>query len=114
MTSEKQFNESVRIVGEEKYNFPERFSNEIYFSESKFFKQGKIEYQSNFSIKYVFEGHEEYTVNGHHHRVPGGKMLVVNDQSHVINDSGQHQAFSVFINPDILSECLEGIQKRRI
>jgi AraC-like DNA-binding protein len=92
--------------------FPERFDNEIYNSFGKTATdQDVIRYTSNFSIKYIESGEEEYRINGRYKKVLANKMLIVNDKSKSSLISADANALSIFINPQIFTDCLQGMLK---
>ncbi len=90
--------------------FPEKFENEIYKSSGRTDSdQDVINYVSNFSIKYVQNGEENYQINGKNRKVTSDKMLIVNDKSESSLISANANALSIFIDPQILNDCLDGI-----
>lgn len=108
----KSFRNHIVILRDDtKYDFPENYGNEIFYSKMNQEENDHVEYESNFSIKYIHSGTEKYLVNGKLKTVNGGKMLVVNDRSHVVNMAGVSEAFSIFIRPEIINECLKCLTK---
>lgn len=94
-------------------NFPERFSNEIFLSYGASLKQyNPLEYQSNFSIKFVMSGEEEYFIDGNRKSICKNKMLIVNDKSNCIFKYADANALSIFIEPRVLSDCKVALCKR--
>lgn len=91
-------------------NIPEEFENEIYYSDGfeteAFYSHN---YFSNYSVKFVLEGHEEYIVNGKKKMIGKNQLLIVNDESEVTNLSSNGSAFSVFLNKDVLEDSFHSI-----
>jgi AraC-like DNA-binding protein len=85
-------------------DFPEKFSNQIYFS-------GEIDldyykYESVYSIKYVVNGAETYNVNGKEHTIFPGEFLLVNNKSCIENIPNTSHGISIFLDPSLINEVL--------
>lgn len=104
------FNSDVILLNEPKSRqfFPENFSNEIYYSNLEEFNY--ITYKSNFSIKYVIDGEENYILDGKRHTARSGQYLLVNDGRMVeTTPECNSEAISIFLNMDIVSEVAAGL-----
>jgi len=87
--------------------FPERFSNQIYFSQGSKIHFG---YRSVYSIKYAIEGEELYEVGQRFNRVKTNHYLVVNNEQDVLclpddNNTG----ISIFIAPDLMLDVFKNL-----
>lgn len=87
--------------------FPDTFSNEVYFSDVKDF--GNFGYTSNFSIKYVINGYENYKVGARNFTINNGQYLLVNNGQEVICGHAEAKAISIFINNDLVSNVLDNL-----
>ncbi|MEL6810718.1 MAG: AraC family transcriptional regulator [Bacteroidota bacterium] len=85
--------------------FPDTFSNEIYFSHVKDFHVFK--YTSNFSIKYVIKGYENYKVGGRNFTIKDRQYLLVNDQQEVWCKQAEAKAISIFLNKEVVCNVLD-------
>lgn len=104
------FKNSVTVLGEDDYDFPERFSNEIYFTEDFVAETFQpTDYISNFSLKYIIDGSEKYVVNNELKNAKKGQTLLVNDKSEVQNIFSEGTAFSIFIKPNVVKDCLNNL-----
>ena len=84
-------------------HFPEKFSNQIYFSGNVGFSY--YEYESVYSIKYVLDGWECYDIGHQAERVPSGKFLLVNNRTFTKMLPAQgKKGMSVFIDPNLLKD----------
>jgi len=85
-------------------DFPERFSNQVYYSTLTNFKP--YSYQSTFSIKFTLEGMEGYALNGRRIYLHPRQVLIVNDGSWVdgFGSNELNRGLSIFIEPRLLSE----------
>ncbi|WP_299364091.1 AraC family transcriptional regulator [Winogradskyella sp.] len=101
----------VRLRNDISASFPERFENEVYSSYGKTPKGfDTIDYKSNFSIKYVHSGREKYIVEGKCKIVDKNKMLIVNDSSETSMLVADGEALSIFINPEVIKDCIQGVK----
>ncbi len=90
--------------------FPEKFSNDIYYSKINSFS--RVEYESSFSIKFCISGQEQYFVDGERKIINSGEYLIVNEGMFVVNsDQGVSEALSLFLDPDIISDVLNNYNK---
>lgn len=91
--------------------FPERFSNEIYWS--SIIDPESYEYESCFSIKFVSAGKESYVVDNDKKSLVPQTFLIVNEGSKVVclgnGNERINEAFSLFIDGDLLSEVYNSI-----
>lgn len=95
---------------ENKISFPERFDNEVYHSSGRSSEKSQpVNYISNFSIKYILKGEEDYIVNGNRRKISSGNMLIVNDKSEASFKFADAEALSIFINPKIIRDCHYGL-----
>lgn len=85
--------------------FPERFSNEIYYSEVE--EGTPLKYTSSFSIKYVLEGYEKYVVGNSRCRVGKGQYLIVNNGQEVDNLESNAKALSIFVDQSLIDNVLQ-------
>ncbi len=85
--------------------FPDRFGNEIYFVENLSAKAVPFNYVSNFSLKYIFSGEEQYVVNKKRKRICDQQYLAVNNESEVCRVSSAGTSITIFLEPDLISEC---------
>ncbi|WP_036381740.1 AraC family transcriptional regulator [Muricauda sp. MAR_2010_75] len=99
----------ITRITDDIYDFPYKYGNEIYHSKIARPEYTPVEYESNFSIKFMFRGAEKYIVNGDEKKVTAGKMLIVNDKSHVINRAESSEAFSVFLTQHIIKDCKQNL-----
>lgn len=102
---DRAFKDHITFITDEIYEFPYRYGNEIYYSKIARPEYTPVEYESNFSIKFMFSGSEKYLVNDRWKKVTEGKMLIVNNQSHVINQAQSSEAFSVFLTNEVIDDC---------
>ena len=85
--------------------FPEKFSNEIYYSNEDAYCS--VSYESNISIKYIINGTETYRVGDRGIRVHGGTYLLVNDGRWVECLPGHgSEAISVFLNKNVVQDVI--------
>lgn len=104
------FKENVNILSPSgKNKFPKHFGNEIYYVEDLQVKLEPYSYSSNFSLKCVFSGEENYIINNKKKRIKNDQYLVVNDQSDVTRISSKGTSISVFLRPELLSECYRSL-----
>lgn len=104
------FKENICLLNPSGGNqFPERFENEIYYVEGLLGKFTPLNYISNFSLKYVFQGEEHYIVNNAKKKISDGQYLVVNNQSEVCRISSRGTSFSIFLGADLLGECYRSL-----
>jgi len=89
-----------------------RCSNEVFISNLNYLEP--YSYTSHFSIKYVYEGLEQYRINGVNNKLTNGHSLIVNNESDVLSKCGTGKnkkeinlGMSVFLTPQIVSEVLE-------
>jgi hypothetical protein len=89
-----------------------RCNNEVFISNLNYLEP--YSYTSNFSIKYVYEGVEQYRVNGVNNKLLNGHCLIVNNESDVLAGCGTGKdkkeinlGMSVFLTPMIISEVFE-------
>ncbi|MEM7085990.1 MAG: AraC family transcriptional regulator [Bacteroidota bacterium] len=87
--------------------FPDTFSNEVYFSEVKDFHA--FGYTSNFSIKYVINGYENYKVGSRNFTINDGQYLLVNDGQEVICGHAEAKAISIFLNNDLVYNVMDNL-----
>ncbi|WP_223786617.1 helix-turn-helix transcriptional regulator [Marinicella meishanensis] len=98
--------DQLELVMDEMY-FPEKLGNKVLrFVSNQMDEQGRImqssvAYQSIFSLKYVIEGHEEYTINGHKKWIQAGDTLLVNNRRDVAVKCSA-DCFSVFIDDQVM------------
>jgi len=90
----------------------ERCNNQVFISNLNYLEP--YSYTSHFSIKYVYEGVEQYKVNGINNKLLRGHCLIVNNESDVLAECGTGKnkkeinlGMSVFLTPMIIGEVLE-------
>lgn len=94
--------------------FPDKFDNEIYISNGKTNnKTNPVEYISNFSLKYIVEGKEDYVVQGKRKSIEKDKILLINDQCSASFIGSDAKAVSIFINPDVFIDCQKPLLDKR-
>ncbi len=88
-----------------------RCNNQIYVSHLNHL--APFSYTSLLSIKYVYDGLEQYRVNGINNKLLSGHCLIVNDDSNVLSECGtgkdeneMNHGMSIFLTPAIVSEVL--------
>lgn len=103
------FRQDVIILRDDgKSTLPNRFDNEIYYARncnSIQFEPGEVRYESNISLKYVYDGSESYLINGKKKEVRSGQLLFVNDQSDVSLISSKGNTASIFLDADLVADC---------
>lgn len=85
--------------------FPDKFSNEIYFSNVRDFDV--FSYTSNFSIKYVIGGYEKYKVGSRNFIIRDKQYLLVNDKQIVYCKESEARAISIFLNKNVVYNVLD-------
>ncbi len=87
--------------------FPDRFSNEIYFSNVN--NDYHLSYTSSFSIKYVIKGEERYALGGVPFSINENQYLLVNDQQVVENRGANAQALSIFLDRSVVNNVVDNL-----
>ncbi len=87
--------------------FPERFSNEIYFSNVN--NDFDLTYTSSFSIKYVINGFEKYKVGKIPFNVKQNQYLIVNDEQTVKNQGANAKALSIFLDKYVINNIVDNL-----
>lgn len=109
-----RFRDEVVLISNKKENiYPEKFSNEIYFAENFSPKKSdpSFSYISNFTVKYTIKGQGQYSVNGKTKKVRQNQMLTINEGSLVNPLFAEGTGFSIFVEPNIIKDCLDSISK---
>lgn len=110
-----QFNKDLILLDGDKGQdfFPEKFSNEIYYSNEDAYCY--VSYESNISIKYIVSGTESYSVGGRGIQVPHGTYLLVNDGRQVECLPGlESEAISVFLNKEVVQDVINVCRKKEV
>jgi AraC-like DNA-binding protein len=106
---QEKFNQNIIYITSENvktHKFPDRFSNEIYYSNQKNENvEYNIGYVSPFTIKYTVEEYECYNINGRLRKINANKMIIVNSGSEIVNTTSFGSAFSIFLDEITLKEC---------
>ncbi|MEQ6125328.1 AraC family transcriptional regulator [Pseudotenacibaculum sp. MALMAid0570] len=87
--------------------FPDKFSNEIYYSDVK--NGTPLKYTSSFSIKYVLEGFEQYGVGKNQFKVNKNQYLLINDDQTVENLHSNAKALSIFLDKTLVNNVLANV-----
>lgn len=87
--------------------FPEKFSNEVYFS--NVLDHSEFCYTSNFSIKYVIRGYENYKVGNRNFKIVENQYLLVNDQQTVWCNQAEAKAISIFVDKDVVQNVWDSL-----
>ncbi|MDC8005403.1 AraC family transcriptional regulator [Aureisphaera galaxeae] len=87
--------------------FPDRFSNEIYFSNVN--NDYRLSYTSSFSIKYVIKGEERYALGGVPFAINENQYLLVNDKQEVENRGANAQALSIFLDRSVINNIVDNL-----
>jgi AraC family transcriptional regulator len=85
--------------------FPEKFSNEIYYSNLK--SDESIAYYSDYTIKYVKTGKEIFLIDGREFIVKAGHMLVVPQGSYVKTVFCDAEGYSIFIDQELVQDIVK-------
>jgi len=87
--------------------FPDTFSNEVYFSDVQDFSE--FSYTSNFSIKYVIQGYENYKVGNHNFKIGSNQYLLVNDGQTVWCKQAEAKAISIFVDKEVVQNVWDNL-----
>ncbi|MEL6537360.1 MAG: helix-turn-helix transcriptional regulator [Bacteroidota bacterium] len=82
----------------------------MYFSKIETAADLSVTYTSNFSIKYVLQGEEQYTLDGKRHTPKAGQYLIINDEREVETQPVQGSVgISVFLDKTLIAEAYHAL-----
>jgi AraC-like DNA-binding protein len=99
-----KFSKSVIIIDKPKKRdfFPENFSNEVYYSHLR--STERINYFSEYTIKYVVKGQEVFSIDGRNYTVNSNEMLIIPRGMNVKTLFCDAQSLSVFLDEELIKD----------